>query len=584
MNDTSVQRYSVLASAISCRRLTVEVTETDATHTDGRTIYIANTTDDADVRDAVVVQSALLAAGSFQKDRMSRLSRHRQTVAERYLVFELGRIAVQLEGFLPARAVGRVKAHGIQCVSSSGDESLRRALGREPIPSLPIWAGTVKPSRLRRADEADLRASPTDKDLEGLGQLEEMAPQPEDSPDDDADESKIVNLLSAPGMSNPLGEALQKLLGMGRSGLDKNQGNAELPVTKQRFGSVGRNARRSRISQMVTAMFDMPPVAGVRYPEWDCRKGIYRLDWCTVAEYDPAERDSPSELSAGGSSLQRPLARVGIEAERHRRQSEGDSLDLSALVDYESDRRRGEHPDPEIYESSRLTKRDLSVLVLLDCSGSTAEESSGHVVFEEERQLAGDLTAGLERLGDRVGTYGFYSRGKDAVKFLRIKDFSARFDAAAKRRLGWVQPSGFTRMGAAIRHSAHVLETQALAKNMVLLVIGDGLPYDDGYEDHYARADARQAIHETMRRGIGVVGIGIRSSTEPEVLEDVWSDASFRVIGESSDVRRHLRGLLLNALALTRSNGRRRDLVTEEHHMHLRSLHATKHGKLNSYV
>jgi nitric oxide reductase NorD protein len=584
MIDTSVQRYAVLASAIASRPLDVQAIENHHTYTDGRTIYIASATDDADVRDAVVVQAALLAAGSFQKDRMTRLSRHRQTVADRYLVFELGRIAAQLDQFLPARTVMRIEALGIQPVSFSSEQSLRRALSREPAPALPDWAGTVKPSRLRRASESDVRASPTDKDLEHLGQLEEMAPQPEDSPDDDADESKIVNLLSAPGMSNPLGDALQKLLGMGRSGLDKNQGGAELPVAKQRFGHVGRNARKSRIGQMMTAILETTPVAGIRYPEWDCHKGVYRPDWCTVADFDPAETDSASEMRAGGGSLQRPLARVGIEPERHRRQSEGDSLDLSALVDYESDRRRGDHSDPNIYESSRLTKRDLSVLVLLDCSGSTAEESSGHVVFEEERQLAGDLTAGLERLGDRVGTYGFYSRGKDAVKFLRIKDFSARFDAAAKRRLGWVQPSGFTRMGAAIRHSAHVLETQALAKNMVLLVIGDGLPYDDGYEDRYARADARQAIAETMRRGIGVVGIGIRSSTEPEVLEDVWSDASFRVIGESGDVRRHLRGLLLNALAVTRSNGRRRELVTEEHHMHLRSLHATTHGKLNSYV
>ena len=84
---------------------------------------------------------------------------------------------------------------------------------------------------------------------------------------------------------------------------------------------------------------------------------------------------------------------------------------------------------------------------------------------------------------------------------------------------------------------------------MVLLVIGDGLPYDDGYEDRYARADARQAIQEAVLRGIGVAGIGIRSSTEPDVLEDVWSDASFRVIGQCDDIQRHLRGLLLNAYA-----------------------------------
>jgi nitric oxide reductase activation protein len=371
---------------------------------------------------------------------------------------------------------------------------------------------------------------------------------------------------------------------MGRSGRDKNEGSAEIPVAKQRFGPVGRNAKKGSLSRLLSAVLEPAPVAGTRYPEWDCHKGAYRHDWCAVAEYDPAEIEPAHDSDAARSVLQRPLARVGIEPERHRRQAEGDSLDLSALLDYETDRRHGDAPDPFIYESSRLTKRDLSVLVLLDCSGSTAEDAGGRVVFEEERRLAGDLTVALERLGDRVGTYGFYSRGKDAVRFLRVKNFDARFDTAAKRRLHSVQPSGFTRIGAAIRHATHVLESQALAKNMVLLVIGDGLPYDDGYEDRYARADARQAIKEAVLQGIGVAGIGIRSSTEPEVLEDVWSDASFRVIGQCDDIRRHLRGLLLNALSATRSNGRRRELLSEEHHGYLRSLHAGRRSAMNTYA
>jgi nitric oxide reductase NorD protein len=535
------------------------------------------------VSDAVAVQAALLAGGALRKDLMARLARHRPAVVQRYLALELGRVAEQLDHLLPARTVRRIKLTRPQLVSESSDESFTRALGNERIPSSPAWVGALKPSRLRRASEQDLRASPTDRDLMRLGQLEED-PQQDDEDTDETEESKIVNLLSAPGIPNPLGDAIQKLLGMGRSASDKNQGSAEIPVGKQRFGPVGVKARKVALGRLLSAVLDPAPAVGTRYPEWDCHKGAYRFDWCTVAEYDPAAIESASEKDTARPFLQRPLARVGVEPQRHRRQPEGDSLDLSALLDYETDRRHGDNPDPYIYENSRLTKRDLSVLVLLDCSGSTAEDSGGRVVFEEERRLAGDLTMALERLGDRVGTYGFYSRGKDAVRFLRVKDFDARFDTAAKRRLHSVQPSGFTRIGAAIRHATHVLESRALAKNMVLLVIGDGLPYDDGYEDRYARADARQAIKEAVLQGIGVAGIGIRSSTEPDVLEDVWSEASFRVIGQSGDIQRHLRGLLVNALSVTRSNGRRRELLTEEHHGYLRSLHAGRRSAMNTYA
>jgi nitric oxide reductase NorD protein len=560
------------------------VTDNKPTHTDGQTIFVDAATDAADVRDAVAVQAALLAGGALRKDVMARLSRHRHTVAQRYLALELRRVAGQLDWLLPTRTTRRVKSAAPRTVSSSSEESLTRALSREPIPSPPEWAGVLKPARLRRVNESDLRACPSDEDLTRLNQLEEQPPQPDDEAADDADESKIVNLLSAPGMSNPLGEAIQKLLGMGRSAPDKNRGVGEMPVAKQRFGPVGRNARRSRLSQLFSAVLEPAPVVGIRYPEWDYNKGRYRHDWCTVGEYDPAATDAASAKVVGGPSFHRALARVGIELEHHRRQFEGDTLDLSALVDYQADLWRGDDPDPNIYENSRMTKRDLSVLILLDCSGSTAEESSGHTVFEEERRLAADLTVGIERLGDRVGTYGFYSRGKDAVTFLRIKEFGARFDTAAKRRLGSVQPSGFTRLGAAMRHGTHVLESKALGKNMILLVIGDGLPYDEGYEDRYARADVRQAITEAMQRGIGVVGIGIRSSTDPDVLEDSWSEAPFRVVGNSGDVQRHLRGLFLNALAITRSNGRRRESLTEEQHRHVRSMYASRCGKLNSYV
>jgi hypothetical protein len=554
----------------------------EPTHTDGQTIFVDAAADSEDARDAVAVQAALLAGGALRKDVMARLVRHRNAVAQRYLALELGRVVVQLDKFLPTRTVDRIKSAVPPTISSSCEESLTRALSREPIPAPPEWAGVLKPSRFRRISESDLRASPTDEDLKRLNQLEEQPTPADDETVDDTDESKIVNLLSAP-MQNPLGDAIQRLLGMGRSAPDTKQGGGEIPVSKQRFGPVGSNAGKGRLSQMLSAVLAPAQVVGTRYPEWDCNKGRYRPDWCTVAEYDPATTDAAASKMVGDLSLHRPLARVGIELEHHRRQFDGDTLDLSALVDYQADLQRGDDPDPNIYENSRMTKRDLSVLILLDCSGSTAEKSSGETVFEEERRLAAELTAGLERLGDRVGTYGFCSRGKDAVAFLRIKEFGDRFDTAAKRRLDSVQPSGFTRLGAAVRHGAHVLESKALAKNMILVAVGDGLPYDDGYEDRYARADVRQAIMEAMQRGIGVVGVGIRSSTDPEVLQDSWSEAPFRVIGKTQDVRRHLRGLLLNALAITRSNGRRREL-TEEQHRHVRSMYASRCGRLNSYV
>ena len=210
-----------------------------------------------------------------------------------------------------------------------------------------------------------------------------------------------------------------------------------------------------------------------------------------------------------------------------------------------------------------LTQRDLSVLVLLDATGSTNEHSDNRPIFEEERLLAADLTASLDRLGDHVAAYGFYSRGRESVRFLRIKQFEQRFDHAARRRLGAIEPSGFTRLGAAVRHATHLLQSQALATNMVLVLIGDGLPYDDGYENRYARTDTRRAIAEAVLSGVGVVGLAIRSSSRTR------GPRGDLVAGAVSGRGRHrrcpqapARPMFLDALSMTRSNGRPRELLS----------------------
>src|SRR5581483_8817902 len=121
-------------------------------------------------------------------------------------------------------------------------------------------------------------------------------------------------------------------------------------------------------------------------------------------------------------------------------------------------------------------RRDLGVLVLLDASGSTGAGSGVTRVFEQQRRLADALTGALDRLGDRVATYAFYSRGRDQVRFLRVKEFDHRYDRSARLRLAALEPGGYTRLGAAVRHATHLLGTRAGTASTLLVIIGDGLP------------------------------------------------------------------------------------------------------------
>src|SRR5262249_8472657 len=154
-------------------------------------------------------------------------------------------------------------------------------------------------------------------------------------------------------------------------------------------------------------------------------------DWCSVTEYDPRVPEHEPVLDHGEDRrLRRELARLGLAHERHRRQDEGDVLDISALIEFVVDRGQGVITDPRVYELKRRTAHDLGVLVLLDSTGSTGESEEGRRVFDDQRRLAALLTSAFDELGDRVATYGFQSWGRRRVHFLRVKGFDDRYDHA----------------------------------------------------------------------------------------------------------------------------------------------------------
>ena len=161
--------------------------------------------------------------------------------------------------------------------------------------------------------------------------------------------------------------------------------------------------------------------------------------------------------------------------------------------------------------------------------------------------MAARLTASFDELGDWVAAYGFQSWGRNAVNFLRIKGFEDRYDHAAQRRLGSLEPGGFTRLGAAIRHGTHLLTTKAGTSNTLLVVVGDGLPYDDGYEHRYAQEDRRGAArggHRGSRRRLrqrplrdGARGDRARLGQRPA-----------RALEEPSEMARHVTPLFRTSL------------------------------------
>ena len=73
-----------------------------------------------------------------------------------------------------------------------------------------------------------------------------------------------------------------------------------------------------------------------------------------------------------------------------------------------------------------------------------------------------------------------------------------------RRRIAGLEPDGFTRAGAAIRHATAALARQAV-RHRLLLLLSDGRPNDvDQYEGRYGVEDTRAAVAEARLQGVHV--------------------------------------------------------------------------------
>ena len=564
--EPDVQPYALLASAIAGRDLHVQHSDVELAYWDGYTIYLPRHCVDAGpIRQTLVAQAMLIAGGSCQRAILRQLANRPRSVP-RYITLELTRIAEVMQHSLPRRLLLGLREHGCEAIPVDAEDSLRRALGRERLPALPAAFGTLKPRQLlKRAVDGD--AIETELG-EAVRQAVEQQIEGQAREDEDAEEQEdpISGLMADASTSlNRLSELFKDMVGSTRT---------RSPDDKKRDGSAELSAGGSRLinklnagMSLVATTLGLESSAADRdghsssYPEWDCWQGGFREHWCHVSHFEPDVSGGEEDLHdlAPDLMLRRRLARLGMASERYSRQLDGENLDISALVEFAVDNRLGAAAGrPQVYETRKKTARDLGVIVLLDVSGSTQDfvHAADYSIWNQQQILAMKLIQGLEEVGDCVAAYGFRSSGRNDVRFLRIKQFDKRFDLAARRRLLSLRPAGYTRLGAAIRHAADLLASEAGTSNQLLVVLSDGFPYDIEYSETYAEQDVRHALQESTEAGVGCVCMNIGSAADAEMLERVWGNVGHATLASPNELSRHVEPLFRAAIQRAASGGR----------------------------
>jgi hypothetical protein len=545
-----LQPFELLASALSGRTIRVaQAAPDDLTWTDGNTVFVDVSLSESDQIKALAVQASMLAAGSFAADVMRRMTRH-PAVAIRYLAVESHRALAANSDLLPIFMHSLCDTRiAIRCASPAA--SLAIALSRETIATPSAIFGAIRASRLIATNAGGKRDPQSQNQLhQPRHQRNTLTEIENDDVDEDGDSGFAVDMFSAPGGAGPIGRWLQRFLNAVRQG-DNAGGTPGIDAPTHRARSIKSRAGAAVLS--TAAVGEIEDISGqgsaIRYPEWDTYQKRYRPDWCFVQETVPVQKETvqPSPPESGG--LHRRLARIGLGLDHRHRQVQGDDIDIDAAIEARIELMAGSMPDETVYIDSQRRRRDLSVLILLDISGSAAEAGAqGQTVHEQQRTMAAALASVLHNLGDRVALYAYNSRGRSDVQMIPVKRFDDHFNAMTLRRLYSLVPGAYSRLGAAIRHGSAVLEQQGGTPRRLLLVLSDGLAYDHGYEIDYGAADARRALAEARRRGTGSLCLTIGASTDAESLRRVFGSAAHATISKTSQLSDVIAGLFQTAL------------------------------------
>lgn len=245
------------------------------------------------------------------------------------------------------------------------------------------------------------------------------------------------------------------------------------------------------------------------YDEWDFRAGAYRPGWCALRQRQPQQAVEQEEAPGARLAQVRRAFEWMVEEDwvRHKRQLEGDEVDIDAWVESAVDRRAG-GPLPEKFYTQRLRRRrDLCAALLLDQSDSTARLTpGGKSVIQVERSALRYLCEALETLRDEYALFSYSGEGRQQVDFYALKPFDQAFGPVVQERLNALQPMAQNRDGCALRHATRQVQARD-ARTRLLLHVTDGRPWDHGYTQRYALEDAKKAVQEARALRVKVFGV-----------------------------------------------------------------------------
>jgi nitric oxide reductase NorD protein len=280
---------------------------------------------------------------------------------------------------------------------------------------------------------------------------------------------------------------------------------------------------------------------GIPYPEWNAWRQNFLPNHVAVLERKQCSHGRP-HLAVSAD------VRRWFEAHTHRAMTsgleDGSDLDIDRYVSHYVDVITGDAQEPRVFRDLLSSSRDVTTALLLDGSSSLGVHQGR--IFELELACADALSRAMTLARERHGIFVFTGNTRHRVEVRCLKDFEeSHFVLPSDSGL---VAGGYTRLGAPLRHLTSRLLRQP-SERRLLIVIGDGLMSDEGYEGRYAWADVAHAVEEADDAGVAVYYLGVgptRVDPLPEVFGPRRSKRIHRV-DELPRVLAHVHGELVAA-------------------------------------
>lgn len=271
--------------------------------------------------------------------------------------------------------------------------------------------------------------------------------------------------------------------------------------------------KQANLSSRIKMDLDLQPDMTEVYPlgkghfidEWDYRKSDYLVNYVRIKPQitlNVTPIELPKRLTRTVRKIQAELDLLELDRVKNDKLPYGDEINIDTWIEYSSHQNKSIHHQ-KFYTTFEKKTRDMATLILADVSLSTEGGITQEVriidVIKDGLMVFGEA---LEKLEDKFAIYSFSSLQNKKVYFNIIKNFQDKYSDVIRGRIDSMRPQYYTRLGAAIRESAKILDKQQSA-NKLLLIISDGKPNDeDRYDGRYGIEDTKKAIEEVKKKGI----------------------------------------------------------------------------------